>query len=383
MKDFEYLDKSVLYFDSSCQTLRPQQVIDAMSQYYHEYNACGGRVKYDWGINVDEKILQTKEKVLKSLEKSRKDYVVAFTLNTTYGINLILSQLKSSVADQIITSEIEHNSVFLPAQTAGKRLGIPTRVLSRDDRGNLIYEKKDLEKSVVILNTTSNIDGRMLGNAGQICKDAHEQGGLVLFDAAQTFVHAPQILNKLDFDGLFFSAHKFYGPSLGVMVVKKSLIEKLEFSFIGGGTVDDVFEHDFVLATEDLASRLEPGLQSFAQIIGFGAALDWIAAFKPKESREVLSKSLFEQVSQLPVKLINKQASPVLGFYSEKIEAHRLAIFLSAQNAMARSGYFCCHYYLKNLKQYPPLLRISLGLHNSQEQVDSLSAILKSIFSKV
>jgi selenocysteine lyase/cysteine desulfurase len=137
--------------------------------------------------------------------------------------------------------------------------------------------------------------------------------------------------------------------------------------------------------SDDLGSRLEIGLQNFAGIVGLGASLDWLKSFK-KEGvsapvhQEKLAQFLFNELSQIPtLKLINSSPSPILSFWSDKIDAHRLAIFLSTQNIMVRSGYFCCHYYLKNLKKYPPLVRVSLGLNNTQEQVEFFVKTLKTI----
>jgi len=81
------------------------------------------------------------------------------------------------------------------------------------------------------------------------------------------------------------------------------------------------------------------------------------------------------------LQLMNNSPNQIVSFYSEKIDAHRLAIFLSSQNIMVRSGYFCCHYYLKNLKKYPPLVRVSLGVNNTQEQVEFFVNTLKIIIN--
>ena len=122
--------------DAACQTLRPEPVIDAMQTYFKEYNACGGRVKYEWGKRVDEEVENTRATVLKRIGKSASDYQVAFTLNTTYGLNLLLQQLPQQTYARILTSDIEHNSVFLSTTTAAKRLAIfifeliSTRLLS-------------------------------------------------------------------------------------------------------------------------------------------------------------------------------------------------------------------------------------------------------------
>ena len=104
--DFGYLNPDTHYFDSACQTLRPQPVISAVTEYYRQYNACGGRVKYAWGEKVDGIVADTREQLLKLLDKSAKDYTVAFCLNTTAGINLLLQQLREGRFTRIVTSDI-------------------------------------------------------------------------------------------------------------------------------------------------------------------------------------------------------------------------------------------------------------------------------------
>src|SRR5690348_9672759 len=101
--DFGYLPADTYYFDSACQTLRPQQVIDAVNEYYREYNAGGGRVKYAWGERVDGLVAAARGKLLKLVDKTAKDYTVAFSLNTTAGINLLLQQLPAERFRRVVT----------------------------------------------------------------------------------------------------------------------------------------------------------------------------------------------------------------------------------------------------------------------------------------
>ena len=386
--DFSYLGDETVYLDSACQTLRPQQVIDSMTEYYHKYNSCGGRVKYDWGVKLDEKIKETRKKMLTFVGKSASEYVVAFTLNTTYGINLVLSQLPPKFK-KIVTSDIEHNSVFLPTISAAKRLNIPRVLLERRDDGSLAYDKEDIGGAIVVLNSMSNIDGRELTNLKEIASDVHKTCGIVLIDAAQGASHDQKVIRESDFDALFFSGHKMYGPSLGIIVIRKSLLKMLDIGFVGGGMVEDVEAESFQLISDpdDLSSRLEIGLQNFAGIVGLGASLDWLKNYKPegmsaRTHQEELAQFLFDELSNIPsLKLINNSPSPILSFCSDKIDAHRLAIFFSAQKIMVRSGYFCCHYYLKNLKKYPPLVRVSLGLNNTKEQVELFVKTLQTIIN--
>jgi len=388
-KDFEFVPEGTVYLDSACQTIRPRPVLDAVLEYFSEYNACGGRVKYEWGRRVDEEVGKVRMSVLNLVGKSAKEYQAAFTLNTTYGLNLILNQLPVGAYKKIITSQIEHNSVFLPTIAASKRLNIPRKILPRAEDGSLIYEKEDLVGAIVVVNATSNIDGRVLKNAKTLADDVHGAGGLLIVDGAQSMTGSASLLREVDFDALCFSGHKTYGPSIGVIVAKKQLIDSLELSFIGGGMVEKLDENSFSTPSGDFVCKLEPGLQNFAGIIGLGAAIDWLKTYKPeglgqKEHAQKLADMIFEGVASLKgTHLLNNEASSTISFYSDDVDAHRIAAVLSQQGMMTRSGYFCCHYYLQNLKKYPPLLRVSLGLHNTEKDAEKFLEVMGKIIKNV
>ncbi|MEI7539516.1 MAG: aminotransferase class V-fold PLP-dependent enzyme [Candidatus Saccharibacteria bacterium] len=385
LPDFNYINNSDIYMDTSCQSMRPQPVIDAIANYYQTYNACGSRVKYKWGQRVDSAVEATRELVINYLGLPQKEYVCSFTLNTTFGINLILNQLPKGYYEQVITSEIEHNSVFLPTIELAKRLEIDRKVLKRADDGSLIYTKTDLNKSVIVVNATSNIDGRLLLNIKQLIKDAHTAGGIVIIDAAQAAAHYQDLLFGCQADAFCFSAHKMYAASLGVIVIKKDLIRSLDKHFVGGGMVSAVQEQGYDLLPDDLNSWLEPGLQAYGEIISLKRAIEWLSEVKPQglkpaEYIHKISKQLYDGLSEIPgLTILNKQPSSVISVYSNNVDAHRLAIFLSAAGIMVRSGYFCCHYYLIEKLQLPPLLRISIGLHTTEDDVTKTIKTLKKV----
>ena len=135
MNDFDYLGQGEVYLDGACQSLRPRPVIEAVNKYYTEHNSCGERVKYKWGVKTDEKVEETRELVLKFLKLSARKYTASFTLNTTYGINLILNQLEVHHFKKVMTSDIEHNSPFLATMAFSEKTGLPRKVLTRDEDG--------------------------------------------------------------------------------------------------------------------------------------------------------------------------------------------------------------------------------------------------------
>jgi len=385
VKDFEYLGDKDIYLDAACQSMRPQPVIDALVEYYTNYNACGGRAKYKWGLRTDDRVNETRGLVLKWLKLSSRDYFVSFTLNTTYGLNLILSQLRQDVVRKVMTSEIEHNSPFLSTMTFAEEAGVEREVMERMEDGSIDLSAYDFTGALVVVNCASNVDGRKLGNIRELVKAVHKAGGIVVIDAAQAMAHSSDVLWKTEADAICFSAHKMYAPSLGVMVVRKDLAPKMQTSFIGGGMVDDVTRDEYVLSADspnNIHTKFEAGLQAWGEIIGFGAALKWLDKL-PKEAHRRLERNvakMYEFLSENPkIVLINAQPNPTMSFYVEGLDSHLLGGALGDAGLMVRTGYFCVHYYLDHVKGYPPLVRFSMGYHNSEEDIDRAIDILRKV----
>ena len=381
--DFGYLGENDVYLDAACQSLRPQPVIDALNEYYTQFNSCGERVKYAWGVKTDNLVNETRDLVLKYLKLSPKHNFVSFTLNTTYGINLLLDQLRPELFNKVMTSDIEHNSPFLSTMTFARRHNLPREVMTRNDDGSISLDDYDFTRALVVVNSASNIDGRQLLNLNELIKKVHKQGGIIIIDAAQAMAHLSGPLEKTDADAICFSAHKVYAPSLGVMVVRRDLLPKIDTTFIGGGMVDDVELDSFQLSASSpnhAYTKFESGLQAWGEIIAFGAALKWLEKAKKQSEIDNYARQLFDFLSDSPkIHLVNREATPTISFYHEKIDSHLLAESLSDAGIMARSGYFCCHYYLDHVKHYPPLLRLSLGLHNRQSDIDKVTEVLGKI----
>jgi cysteine desulfurase/selenocysteine lyase len=390
-QDFEYLKSNNYYFDSACQSLRPAQVIQAQDDYYQKYNSCGHRVKYRWGEITDQLVQETRNNLLKVVDKSSKNYTVAFGLNTTSGINTVLFQLPVAKFERIVISEIEHNSVFLPSLTWSQKFNKQRLVLKRKVDGSLDYKPEDLKNAVVLLNSTSNIDGRNLTNLNQLVQDTHKVGGIVLLDACQSFGHNWNLLKNIDFDAVFGAGHKMYGPSMGFTIIRTSLLLQLDCYLIGGSTVEavDLDNYNLISSPDEIYARIEPGLQNYGGIIGLGEAIKWKSNFSKVidgkkmnafEYEAYLENYLNKSLAQIPqIKLLNQSPSPVVSLYSDKIDGHKLAIFLSEAGIMCRSGYHCCHYYLQKVLNVPPLLRVSLGLNNTPEQIDYFVEKLKVV----
>lgn len=384
MRDFDYLDRKTVYLDAACQSLRPKPVVEAMERYYYQHNSCGERVKYPWGEKTDELVEETRKKVLKLLKLKSKDYFVSFTLNTTYGINLILNELNPKLTRKVVTSDIEHNSPFLSTMALAERLKVPRVVLIRNDDGSLPLDE-DFHGAVVVVNCAANFDGRQLVNLKDVVKKVHKDGGIIIIDAAQAMAHYHEMLEKTEADAICFSAHKMYAASLGVIVARRDLVPKLKLSFIGGGMVDDVFQDHYLLSAENkdhTYTIFEPGLQAWAEIIALGAALDWLAD-RSKNDQQLLqacSEELDEFLrSKAKVHMVGTQANPTMSFYVEGVDSHLLGAALGKEGIMARTGYFCAHYYLDKVRKLPPLVRFSLSYATRAEDIDRVKKALKNL----
>ena len=398
---FDYLPDGQVYLDSACQTLRPQPVIEAMNRYFTEYNACGERVKYDWGRTVDAKLLAARSRVLKFLGLSAKHYSTSFTLNTTYGINLLLSQLPQGRYSRVITTHTEHNSVFLSTMACARQQGLDRFLLDRDlATGQLLYEgssllalpaAKILDRSIVVISAMNNVTGDPTVGLAELIALTHARGGIVIVDAAQAVPHDSKLITQLTSDkdstpdAICFSAHKTYGASLGVVAASNALLESLDIGFIGGGQVAAVRENDFTLM-DDLHTRLEPGLQAWGEIIALEAALEWMDSFPRKmgtsmtdhESR--LSHLLYDSLIQLPnVTVLSQPGSALLTISPHRVSGHQLAGFLSKADIMVRSGYFCAHHWIQEVLGLGPLVRFSLGAHNTDDDIGHTVQIMTKL----
>ena len=385
MEDFDYLGEGEVYLDGACQSLRPRPVIEALNKYYTEHNSCGERVKYKWGRETDALVEATREKVLKYLKLSARKYTVSFTLNTTFGINLILSQIDAGKFEKVMTSEIEHNSPFLATMAFSERTGLPREVMARNDDGTIDVGAYDFSDAIVVINCASNFDGRKLANLPELCKAVHKAGGILIIDAAQAMAHSVDVLAGVEVDAICFSAHKLYAPSLGVIVWRDELEKMLLSYWLGGGMVDDVERESYKLSAENKEhrfTRFESGLQAWGEIIGLGAALDWLMKL-PKSAWKNLEKNYTELYEFLKtsekVHLVNNEPNPTMSFYVEGLDSHLLGEALSRENIMARTGYFCVHYYLDHVLGLPPLMRFSLGLHNRPEDIEKVKKVLGKI----
>ncbi|MDP3245205.1 MAG: cysteine desulfurase [bacterium] len=385
--------RKIVYFDNACQSLRPQAVIGAISNYYASMSACAGRSAHRLGELVNLKCDEARKLTAKFIGARKKEEII-FTRNTTEGINLVAHSLNLKKDDIVLTSDKEHNSNLIPWQILVKKSGIKHIVLpSRSDNTfNEEVFKKTLSDfpgriKLVSLVHSSNLDGVTIP-AKEIIRMSHQVGAKALLDAAQSASHQKINVADLDVDFLAFSGHKMLGPSgIGVLYGKYKLLENLEPFLVGGDTVEySTYEDHKLLPPPE---KFEAGLQDYAGIIGLAEALKYIEKVgwnNIAEQEYKLKKFVSAELKKIPLLKIIGPADPqmrsgIVTFYIDGKQSHEIALLLDqTANIMVRSGQFCVHSWF-NAQHIKDAVRISFSFYNTAEEakffIETLNKIIK------
>jgi cysteine desulfurase/selenocysteine lyase len=387
-RDFPLLAKrNLIYFDSACTTLKPAGVIEAVSDYYSRYSGCAGRSPHVLGRETDAAVEGARKKVA-SFIGARENEVV-WTKNTTEAINLVARSMRFNEGDVVLTTNMEHHSAMLPFQLLADNKRISLEFVTADKEGLVDakrFEEKISEKTkLVVLHHTTN----SLGTSSpfrEVTKLAHENGSLVLIDAAQGAPHFDINFRREDFDFLAFSGHKMLGPTgIGCLVGKQDLLKEMQLFMVGGETIKDVTLDMTVYA--EPPSKFEAGTQHNAGIIGLGAAVDYLkkTGMHSIESHErKLSKALIEGVAGVDkVTLYGpRDASKrlaVASFNVGKLSPQEVAVMFDEQKICLRAGFLCAQPAMEHLGAKQGAARASLYLYNTEEEIGVFLEALKKI----
>jgi len=389
-EDFPILKKTVnnkpiIYMDSACMTLRPVQVIEKIKEYYIEYPACGERSLHKLGKRVDEEVEKARDS-LKKFINARSTKEIVFTKNTTEAINLVANSFDFRNGDIVLGTDKEHNSNLLPWQKlAAKGIKYDFVESNADNTFSIENFKKKLSKDVklVAMVHTSNLDGTSVP-AKEIIKIAHDNGSLVLLDAAQGVPHHEIDVRKMDADFLAFSGHKMLGPSgTGVLYGKQHLLESLSPFMVGGGTVIDTTQTEAKF--EGLPQKFEAGLQHYAGIIGLGEAANYLMKIgrdNVEKHETMLNRKVTDGLAGLVEIIGPKEAEKRSGIFSfniPRVDPHEIAMMMDEmENICVRSGAHCVHSWF-NAHNLKGSVRASFYLYNTAEECGKFIETVKKI----
>ncbi|QKQ98321.1 aminotransferase class V-fold PLP-dependent enzyme [Candidatus Nanohaloarchaea archaeon] len=370
-EDFPLLqNRDITYLDSACMSLKPEQVLEAVDRYYREFSACPGRSGHSLSRQTTEMIDESRRKVADFIDAEESE--VAFTSGTTEALNLTANALDQG---KVVVSDKEHNSNLVPWQDR--------EITALDTENGLDIAK--LEKAVdddavVSLHHRSNIDGSELP-LEEVSEVVHDNGGVLVVDAAQSVSHTSVSVEDTGADILAFSGHKALGPTgTGVLYVSEEMQDKFRKVKTGGGAVNDTS-----FRTSDFRSFphcVEAGLPNAAGIIGLGAAVDYlenIGMDRIQEHEKRLSELMRKKAAGVEgLQVLGDRGEGVFSFAFENIGSHQVAEILDTKNIAVRSGRHCVHSWF-NSKELQPSFRASLHLYNDREDIEEFFSAVEEI----
>jgi len=381
--------KPLVYLDNAATSQKPLAVIDAIHDYYMNYNSNIHRAVHQLGEEATIAFERTREKVAKFIN-ARSTEEIIFTRNATEALNLIAyswGRTNVKKGDKIVITEMEHHSNIVPWQILASEKGAKLEYIGVDDDGYLkIHEYKshlDSNKvKLVSVTHMSNVLGTIVP-VNDIIKMSHEKGIPVLIDGAQSVPHMTVDVQKMDCDFMAFSAHKMLGPTgVGILYVKRDILEKMP-PFIGGG--DMIKEvHKYETRYNDLPFKFEGGTPNIADVIGFAAAIDYLTDLGMDRVREheiELTKYAIDRISGVKGVTLygprnTEDRGGVVSFNIGDIHPHDLATIMNDHGVAIRSGHHCAQVLMERL-DVAATSRASFYIYNTKEEIDTFIGALE------
>ncbi|MGB2693692.1 MAG: cysteine desulfurase [Dehalococcoidia bacterium] len=387
-EDFPILRREVhgrplVYFDNTATTQKPQQVIDALVEYYSSYNANIHRGIHALAEEATARYEETRQKTADFIGAPGPETIV-FTRNTTESINLIShswGRKNLRAGDEIVLSVMEHHSNLVPWQMLAKETGATLRYIDIDDEGQLVWA--DVERLIgehtklVAITQMSNVLGT-INDVRRIGEIAHRHGALILVDAAQSVPHMPVNVQELDCDFLAFSAHKMLGPTgVGILYARQELLESMD-PFLGGGEMIKRVRLE-ESTWNDVPWKFEAGTPNIGDVCAFGATLDYLNELGMANVREheiVLVRAALRKLSQVPdVTIYGPESAEakggVVAFNVGDIHPHDLGTVLDRHGVAVRAGHHCAQPLMARLGCVATA-RASFYVYNTVEELDTL-----------
>lgn len=381
-------NKPLVYFDSAASSQKPKAVIDAISHVYtHDY-ANIHRGVHTLSVRATDKFEAAREKVRAFINANSTKEII-FVRGATEAINLVAqsygkSQLKAG--DEIVISAMEHHANIVPWQMLCQQIGTVLKVAPMNQQGELIFEAfEELlgeNTKLVAITHMSNALGT-INPVKKIVAAAHAKNIPVLLDGAQAIPHTAIDVQALDCDFYVFSGHKLYGPSgTGVLYGKQTLLEAMP-PYQGGG---DMIRMVTFEKTEyaGLPHKFEAGTPAIAEIIGLGAAIDYVSGIGMANiaayEHELLAYAT-EQAQQIKGLNIIGQAEHkggILSFTLDHIHPHDIGTMLDSLGIAIRAGHHCAMPVM-DFYGVPATARASFGMYNTRQEIDILMQGIKSL----
>jgi cysteine desulfurase/selenocysteine lyase len=377
--DFPSLyNKDIAYLDSASSAQKPQAVINAMTHVMSEHYANIHRGLYDYSQKTTEAFEAVREKI-RAFINAKSENEIVFTRNTTEAINLVAQSYGRTFlneGDEVILSEMEHHANIVPWQILRDEKGIVLKIIPVTDMGELDYQAFETlltakTKFISIVHISN-----ALGTVNDVEKiiqtaRAHNPEIRILIDGTQAVVHGVIDVQALDCDFFTFTGHKLYGPSgIGVLWGREDLLNTMP-PYQGGGDMIEIVTFDKT-TYKDAPARFEAGTPSIVDVIGLGAAIDYITAIGMDSiiahENELLTIAR-EDLSEIKIYGDVKHKAPVISFTIDGAHHSDVGMIFNQCGVAVRTGHHCC---MPLMQRYgiDGTVRASFGLYNNKQDIE-------------
>ncbi len=375
--------KQLAYLDSASSTQKPRQVLDELRTFYETSYANVHRGVYDLAERATAAYEGAREKA-RAYVNAPSAREMIFTRSTTEALNLVayawgLDNL--GPGDVVVITELEHHANFVPWQFVAQRTGASFRHIPIDDLGELQLDALDeLAASGNVKVVANNLVSNTLGTINPVEKLAawaHEQGAIMVVDAAQAAPHRAVDVQALGCDFLAFSSHKLCGPTgVGALWGKAELLEAMSPFNLGGEMIRSVSLEK--TTWNELPYKFEAGTPAIAEAVGFGAAIDYVTAIGPEaiaaHEHELVAYAM-ERLQEIPgLRVFGPPAdrrTGIVSFDIAGIHPHDVAQVLDFEGIAVRAGHHCTQPLMTRLGVVATT-RASFYLYSLPEEIDRL-----------
>lgn len=384
-------DSTLVYLDNGATSLKPQVVIDAITEYYSDYSANIHRGVYAMSARATAAYDDARVAVKALLGVDDSQGELLFTRGTTEGINMLAySWAQHNVArgQKIVLTPLEHHSNLVPWQQLAQRVGAELVFFDIDAEGALteaaIDAAIDKHTALVAVSGMSNVTGYR-PPLEQIVSAARNYGAAVVVDAAQLAAHHPVDVAALGIDFLSCSAHKMCGPTgVGALYVRRERLEEMEPFHFGGDMIQHVGLHASTWAR--VPEKFEAGTPNIAGAIGFGAAARYLAAIGMQQiaaherelgtylNERIDERDYLRRYGKLPI----DRAAGICSFSVAGAHPHDVGSLLDQLGIAVRTGFHCAQPLMAHFG-VDGTIRASLYLYNTRDDVDRFAAALDRV----
>jgi cysteine desulfurase/selenocysteine lyase len=386
-KDFPILETGIAYLDSANTSQRPRQVTGAMMEYFEKFNSNIHRAAYRIAEEATVRYEATREKVRAFINAASTKEII-YTRGTTEAINLVAyswGRKNIEAGDLIVLTILDHHSNIVPWQILAAEKGATIEYVDIDEKGELRQDQfADLLKrgpKLVAFNLVSNALGT-INPAREMVAAAKAAGATVLVDGAQSTPHQPVDVRELGCDFYAFSGHKMLGPTgAGILYGRRELLEAMP-PFMSGG---DMIKAVRIEGTtyHDLPWKFEAGTQAIGEVIGLGAAVDYLSKLGMDAVRGhelEITEYAYEALSEVEGLTVYgpppSRRAGVISFSLEGIHPHDLATIADRDQVCLRAGHHCAMPLMTRLG-IPATARASFYVYTQRDEVDRLVGSIK------